>query len=73
VNVVSDAVFSWFLTFLVGGLSAAWLVYDIRNLTKLRGADARDALVRDRRFGYIVGIVVALIGLVGTARYHGLV
>lgn len=72
-NLVSDTVFTWFLTLLVGGVSAAWLVYDIRNLTTLRGADMRDALVRDRRFGYIVGIVVALIGLVGTAHYHGLV
>jgi hypothetical protein len=73
VTLIPDDVFRWFLTALVGGVSGAWLVYDAINLARTRGADGRDPLVRDRRFGYLVGIVVAVIGIVGALRYHGVV
>ena len=52
----------------------AWLVYDARNLVKLRSADFGDPLVRDRRSsGYLVGIGIALIGLYGVMHFHGVV
>jgi hypothetical protein len=73
VNIVSDTVFTWFLTAIVGGVSGGWLVYDASNLWRLRGGDRRDPLVRDKLFGYTLGIVIALIGVVGTLRFHGVV
>ncbi|MEZ4360209.1 MAG: hypothetical protein R3B48_08510 [Kofleriaceae bacterium] len=51
-------------------LSCAWLVYDTRNLLRLRGADRRDPLVRDKLFGYVIGIITAIVGIVGVLRYH---
>lgn len=59
-----------FVTTITGALSGAWLIYDLRNLWRLRGADRSDPLVRDRRFGYVIGIITALVGLYGVARYH---
>jgi hypothetical protein len=72
-EIMSATAFTWILTGLVGGLSAVWLVYDARNLWRARAADGSDPLVRDRRFGYSIGIVIALIGLLGTLRFHGVV
>ena len=72
-EILSDTAFRWILTALLGGVSAAWLVYDAINLWRLRGGDRSDPLVRDKLFGYALGIVIALIGVVGTLRYHGVV
>ncbi len=72
-NIVSDTAFTWILTALVGGVSGGWLIYDAINLWRLRGGDRSDPLVRDKLFGYALGIVIALIGVVGTLRYHGVV
>ncbi len=60
----------WFVTTITLALSGAWLVYDLRNLWRLRGADGKDPLVHDKRFGYVIGIVTALIGILGVVRYH---
>jgi hypothetical protein len=70
-TIVSDSAFHWILTVLTGGLAGAWLVYDARNLVKLRRGDAGDPLVRDRRFGYVIGIAIAVIGIVGVLSFHG--
>ena len=72
-NILSDAAFVWVLTALTGGVSTAWLLYDARNLWRSRGADGGDPLVRDRRFGYVMGVIIALIGVVGALRHHGIV
>ena len=39
----------------------------------LDAARGRDPLVRDRRFGYAMGIVIGLIGVVGCLRFHDVV
>jgi len=72
-TLVSQTTFSWILTALTGVFAGAWLVYDVRNLVKLRGADKSDPLVRDRQFGYFIGIAIAVIGLFGCLRFHGVV
>lgn len=59
-----------FVTTITVALSGAWLIYDLRNLMRLRGADTSDPLVRDRRFGYVIGILTASVGLYGVVRYH---
>jgi len=69
-NLVPQAVITWLVTIGTMVLSLAWLVYDTRNLLRLRGADRKNPLVRDRLFGYAIGIVTAIVGIVGVLRYH---
>ena len=45
----------------------------VRDLLKLRGADFSDPVIRDRRFGYIMGMVICTIGLWGCLRFNGVV
>ena len=70
-EVLSTDAFNWLQTAMIGVFAAVWLVYDLRNLTTLRGKDFANPLVRDRRFGYLIGITIAVIGLVGVLRFHG--
>ena len=69
-NLISPDAFKWTLTALTTAASL-WALYDIKHLADLRGLDGRDPLVRDRKFGYVMGIVLALLGLAGVLRYHG--
>jgi hypothetical protein len=69
---LSDDVFHLMLSIATGGLAAAWLIHDLLLLLRLPGSQRRDPLVRDQRFGYVMGIVIGVIGLVGTARFNGL-
>jgi hypothetical protein len=72
-ELMSPTAFKWFLTFLTGGLAGAWLVYDSINLIRARKLDRSDAVVRDKHFGYVMGIVIALVGVIGTLRFHDIV
>jgi hypothetical protein len=69
-EIVSHDVFKWILTILTGGLAGAWFIYDSRNLLKTWSADRRDPLVRDKLFGYVIGILIGVVGVVGCLRYH---
>jgi hypothetical protein len=69
-ELVSETVFVWCVTILTGGVAGAWFVYDIINLIRVRHADSRDPLIRDRRFGYAMGIVIGLGGVLGCLRFH---
>lgn len=70
-NIVSDNTFRWILTILTFGLAGAWLVYDSYSLIRSWNADRGDSVVRDKHFGYVVGIVIGIIGIVGCLRFHG--
>lgn len=67
-----DGVFRLLLSVITGGLAAIWLVHDAVLLARLRGADRGDPRVGDQRFGYLVGMVIGVIGIVGTLRFNGL-
>ena len=69
-ELVSLPVFGWIVTVLTGGLAGSWFVYDIINLIRARRADGRDPLVGDRRFGYVIGILIGIVGVVGCLRFH---
>lgn len=69
-NILSPTFVTWFVTIGTMALSVVWLVYDTRNLLRLRGADRKNPLVRDKLFGYVIGIITAIIGIVGVLRYH---
>ena len=72
-ELVSETVFAWIVTALTGGVAGAWFVYDTINLIRVRRADGRDPLIRDRRFGYVMGIVIGLAGVLGCLRFHDVV
>lgn len=65
--------FKWFLTILTGGLAGIWVLYDLRNLAKLRGQDVSDPIIADKRFGFVMGILIGVVGVVGVLRFHGVV
>jgi len=69
-ELVSPETFRWILTALVGGVAGAWAIYDTFNLFRLRDADKRDPLVRDKLFGYLVGITIGVLGVIGCLRFH---
>jgi hypothetical protein len=66
-----DGVFRALLSVITGGVAGAWTVHDAVLLARLRGSNRRDPLVADKRFGYGIGIVIGVIGIVGTLRYNG--
>lgn len=71
-TLMPDGVFRLLLSALTGGLAAAWLIHDAVLLLGLRGADRRDPRVGDKRFGYVMGIVIGVIGVIGTLRFNGI-
>lgn len=70
-QIFSPVGFKWFLTLLTGVVATAWFFYDSINLIRTRKLDRKDAVVRDRHFGYVMGILIGLVGIVGTLRYQG--
>jgi hypothetical protein len=68
-ELVSDNVFRWALTFLTGGFAGAWLVVDAVSLIRSRHADRSDPVVRDKHFGYVIGIAIGAIGVIGCLRF----
>jgi hypothetical protein len=72
-TIVSQTVFEWFVTVLTGGLAGTWLIYDLFNLVRFRGEPPDDPIVRDKRFGYLMGIVIGVIGVWGCLRFHDVV
>lgn len=67
---VSPSTFRWIITFLTLA-GSLWALYDVVKLSKARGKDASNPLVRDERFGYLIGIVIGAFGISGLLRYHG--
>ena len=61
------------LSLLTGVVAAMWVFYDGFNLLRLRNADKRDPIVRDKMFGYFVGMVIGILGVVGTLRFNDVV
>jgi hypothetical protein len=72
-ELVSPVTFKWILTALTGGLAGTWAIYDAISLIRMRKADRADPIVRDKRFGYLVGIAIGVIGVVGCLRFHDVV
>ena len=72
-ELMSPNAFKWFLTILTGGLAGTWFFYDSFNLIRTRNLDRSDAIVRDKHFGYVIGILIGIVGVVGCLRFHGVV
>ncbi len=69
---MSASMFTWFITFAVGGVSALWFLYDSVNLARALKLPS-DPTVRDRRFGYAMGVIMGTIGVIGALKFHGVV
>ena len=70
-TLVSDRAFHVLLSLITGVVAGGWTIHDLVLLARLRGGDRRDPLVADQWFGYVMGIVIGLIGVVGTLRFNG--
>jgi hypothetical protein len=70
---MSAHMFVWFVTLCVGGVSAVWVVFDAINLARTLKLDRTDPVVRDRHFGYVIGMIIGTIGVIGTLKFHGIV
>ncbi|HEX3760244.1 MAG TPA: hypothetical protein VHW23_16115 [Kofleriaceae bacterium] len=74
-ELLPDGAFRAVLSLLTGGLAGTWMIHDILFLARVarhRGARRRDPLAADQMFGYMIGIVIGVIGLVGTLRFNGI-
>lgn len=72
-EIVDPNAFKWFLTIMTGALAGVWVLYDLRNLIVTRKLDRADPVVRDRHFGYVMGIVIGLVGVIGSLKFNGVV
>ena len=64
--------FKWFLTLVTGLVAGAWVIYDSINLIRTRKLDRTDGIVRDKHFGYVMGILIGIVGVYGCLRFHGI-
>jgi len=70
-TLISDHAFRIFLSATTAGVGGLWIIHELVLIARLRGADRRDPQVRDQWFGYAVGILIGVIGIVGTLRFNG--
>lgn len=70
-KLLSDTGFRIFLSLLTAGVGVVWTLNELRLMNRLRGKDRRDPRVGDQWFGYTIGIVIGVIGIVGTLRFNG--
>jgi hypothetical protein len=66
---LSPWAFHVFMTIVTGGVSAIWFGVDLRSLIRTRKLDGSNPSVRDRKFGYSMGLVIATIGVVGSTIF----
>ncbi len=69
-----DGVFRFLISLATAGFAGVWLIVDLMFLVRARRhrrAGRRDPRLADQMFGYLVGIAIAVIGLVGTRRFNG--
>jgi hypothetical protein len=69
-TLLSEPAFHLALSIITGGVAGLWTIHDIVLLARTRGAGS-GPLLADRRFGYVMGIVIGMIGIIGTLRFNG--
>jgi hypothetical protein len=72
-NLVSDNVFLWFVTLMTGVVAGTWFFYDLYSLSRLKSRGDDDAVAHDKRFGYVMGMVIGAAGVYGCLLAHGVV
>jgi hypothetical protein len=69
-TLVSDTIFRAVLSGLTLGCGL-WAGYDVVLLARLGFRGRGDPVAGDQRFGYMIGIVICGLGIVGTLRFNG--
>ena len=72
-NIVSYDGQMLFGALLTGGVAAYWIAIDSVRLRRAIVAfkkDRADLTIRDRVFGSVLGILVGIVGVVGSAAYY---
>jgi hypothetical protein len=72
-ELVSPLAFKWFLTLFTGIVAGVWFVWDAIKLVRLRTADGTDPVVRDKRFGYAIGVAIGAIGVIGCLKFNNVI
>ena len=67
---MSPTAFDWLVSIITLALAVPWIFYDAFNMVRLRRADSADPVVGDKRFGYVIGILIGVIGVIGVAKHH---
>jgi hypothetical protein len=66
--IMDHDLFMWIVpTGMTMGLSVGWLIYDLYRLRKF-WPDRKER--HDEVFGSYIGISIALMGIIGTLRFH---
>jgi len=69
-ELMSPVAFKWFLTLITGVIAGTWFLYDALKLWRLRNADKTDPTVRDKIFGYSMGVLIGGTGVTGCLLFH---
>jgi hypothetical protein len=69
-QLLSPTGFKWFLTLITGIVAGGWFVYDAINLMRLRADDPKRG---DKRFGYLMGMTIGVIGVLGCLKFWNVV
>lgn len=70
-KLLSDDGFRLFLSLVTAGVGVVWTINELRLMSRLRGKDRADKRVGDQWFGYAVGVLIGVLGIVGTLRFNG--
>jgi hypothetical protein len=70
---MSPTAFKWFITFLTGGLAGTWFFVDAVKLYRASQLDRADAVVRDQQFGYVMGMVIGAVGVIGCLMFWNVI
>ena len=68
--ILPHEVYVWVITLLIAGLAVGWGVVDTVRLRAALRDDTRDPIVRDRIFGSLIGLTIAVLGIIVVVRYH---
>ena len=68
--IVSQAVFTAFITVFLVLSAAGWGTVEALRLRRTLREDTSDPVVRDQIVGSIVGIAIGLLGLLGVAHHY---
>jgi hypothetical protein len=71
-ELMSANAFKWVLTVLTGGLAGTWFIYDSISLFRSSGKPT-DPVSGDKRFGYMIGILIGAVGVIGCLKFHDVV
>jgi hypothetical protein len=72
-ELVSPTTFKWFVTLVTGIVAGAWFFYDGIRFARLPPNRSGDPEVADKKFGYVMGMVIGLAGIYGCLRFHDVV